>query len=385
MYMYFPDEYRWSKGVLMALGAAKYDGAEIGEIDKIGQRLSRIAGDDQAWYVEWKNMGRHVESLGVAAQEEGHDLTASSCYFRATNYYQTAERFRQPKDHDAFQTYRRSVECFHKALELRDWPSVEIVEVPFENKSLPAYLVKPGRGGKYPVVVFFDGSDVTKEICYFSGVPDLVRRGIGCLVVDGPGNGESIRFRGMALRYDYEKPASATIDYLETRPDVDKDRIGIMGISLGGYYASRAAAFEKRFKTCVAWGAIYDYYKICRRRIQGSSNASNEGQGGQMKWVRGEHVKWTLGVDTYDEALAALEKFKLEGIAGKIKCKYLLVHGGEDRQTPVEEAERLFDEVGSSEKTLKIFTAEEGGSEHCQRDNLTVGTSYMFDWISDNL
>ena len=81
---------------------------------------------------------------------------------------------------------------------------------------------------------------------------------MACLIVDGPGNGESIRFRGMTARYDSNVAGSAAVDYLEKREDVDKDRIAVMGVSLGGYFAPRCAAFEKRFKACVAWGAIYD-------------------------------------------------------------------------------------------------------------------------------
>jgi hypothetical protein len=89
-------------------------------------------------------------------------------------------------------------------------------------------------------MVFFDGLDITKETQFLRGVPDLVRRGISVLVMNGPGTGEAIRFRGMPLRHDYEKARSACIDYLETRADVDAKRIGIIAISLGGYYAPRA-------------------------------------------------------------------------------------------------------------------------------------------------
>ena len=112
--------------------------------------------------------------------------------------------------------------------------------------------------------MFFDGLDVTKEIQYFKGVADLVARGIACLIVDGPGNGESIRFRNLYLRPDTEHYATPVFDYLAARPEVDAKRIGVMAISLGGYYAPRAAAFEKRYACCLAWGAQWDYQKIWR-------------------------------------------------------------------------------------------------------------------------
>jgi hypothetical protein len=171
---YFPGEYRWSAALRMALGAAQYGGGEAGEIDRVGRRLMERIGNDEAWYAEWKGMGQYVEALGSEAEEEGHDLTAAGCYLRACNYYQIGERFLNPKDEDALQVYLRSVSCFQKAAKLLDGPIIEAVEVPFEDRYLPAYYVTSTEGGRKPAVVYFDGLDVNKEILYFSGVPDLV-------------------------------------------------------------------------------------------------------------------------------------------------------------------------------------------------------------------
>jgi len=374
---YFPGEYRWSEGLRLALTAAPYGGAEIGEVDIVGRRLMKQIGDDGVWYREWKSMGVRLESLGAAAEGEGHRWTAAGCYLRACNYLQIGERFRQPKDEEALRTFRRSVSCFKKAAELLDWPAIEYVEVPFEGGSMPAYFVTAREGGRRPVVVYFDGLDSNKELLYFSIVPDIVRRGMSCLAVDGPGNGESIRYRGMALRPDYEKPASACLDYLQTRRDVDMDRACLLGISLGGYYAPRAVAFERRFKACVAWGAIYDYHETWRHRIERGFETALSSPGEQIKWI--------LGVDSYEEALEVLEDYRLEEVAKEIDCKVCIVHGEDDKQIPVEDARRLFNAVGSKEKTLKIFTSDEGGAEHCQGDNRTLARTYISDWIADNL
>jgi dienelactone hydrolase len=374
---YFPGEYRWSEGLRLALTAEPYGGAEIGEIDIVGRRLMKQLGDDTAWFKEWKNMGEHIESIGKTAEEEGHALTAAGCYLRACNYYQIGERFRQPKDQEALQTFRRSVYCFKKAAELIDWPLIEYVEVPFGSSSMPAYFVKNNNEDRNPVVVYFDGLDSNKELLYFSIVPDIVKRGISCLIVDSPGNGESIRFRGMTLRPDYEKPGSAALDYLQTRSDVDVDRACLLGISLGGYYAPRAVAFEKRYKACVAWGAIYDYHEIWKNRIEKGFNAALSSPGEQIKWI--------LGVDSYEDALRLLEDYKLVEIAKDIECKVCIVHGEEDKQIPLKDAQKLFDAIGSKEKTLKIFASGEGGAEHCQGDNRTFARTYISDWIADNI
>ena len=190
----------------------------------------------------------------------------------------------------------RAVDCFHQFVALGDI-EIEIVEVPFEGEHLPGYFVQAQNAvaPRTPCVVFFDGLDITKEIQFLRGVPDLIKRGISVLVMDGPGTGEAIRFRGMHLRHDYEKAGSACVDYLEQRADVDPRKIGIVAISLGGYYAPRCASLEPRFAACIAWGAIWDYHAIWKRRVEAHFKASMS--------VPGHHIMWILGVDTLEEAL----------------------------------------------------------------------------------
>ena len=108
-------------------------------------------------------------------------------------------------------------------------------------------------------MVHFDGFDVTKEIIYGATAEEYRRRGISLLIVDHPGVGAALRLQNLHSTPHTERPAKACVDYLSSRSDVDSDRIGIVALSLGGYYAPRAAAFEKRFKCCVAWGAIFDF------------------------------------------------------------------------------------------------------------------------------
>jgi dienelactone hydrolase len=136
---------------------------------------------------------------------------------------------------------------------------IEHVEVDSPDGILPGYLIPSGTDGPAPVVIFYNGFDVTKELLYGFIGDQFSRRGIACLVIDTPGTCEPLRLRNVPSRPDYEVPTTAIVDYLQTRPDIDPDRIGLLGISLGGYYAPRGAAFEKRINACVAWGAVWDY------------------------------------------------------------------------------------------------------------------------------
>jgi alpha-beta hydrolase superfamily lysophospholipase len=379
---YFPDHYRWSHGLLMALGAAPYGGAEIGEVHAVGQALSARMGDDHAWFDEWCTM---ADRLRAAAQEhlaQGRTATAASYALRACNYFQIGERFAVTKDDAALDAYRRSLDCFGIWVEHGSGPSMERVEVPFEGDvSLPAYLVQPdpgtGAGGPAPCVVFFDGLDITKELQYLRGVAEFSRRGIACLIVDGPGNGESSRFRGQYLRYDYDVAGTAALDFLAGRPEIDPQRVAVMGISLGGYFAPRCAAKDQRFAACVAWGAIWDYHQRWSDRIAAGFNVPLS--------VAGEHIAWALGAESPQAALELLRDWRLQGVAKDIRVPFLILHGEDDQQVPLHEAQALLDEASSTDKTLKIYPKGEPGAQHCQVDGLVPAIQDIADWLVDKL
>ncbi|HEX6006810.1 MAG TPA: prolyl oligopeptidase family serine peptidase [Burkholderiales bacterium] len=378
-FMYFPGNYRWSAAFINMMGSIAYGGAEIGELHKIGRLLSgKAPDDDAAWFDACVKVADGVRGYAEKWDKSGHRYAAAHAYLRACNYYQMAERFRTPKDKTGLEAYRRGVDCFHRHVALTDL-KIEIVEVPFADGSLPGYFVhaQNAKSARAPCVVFFDGLDVTKEIQFVRGVPDLVKRGISVLVMDGPGTGEAIRFRGHYLRHDYEVAGSACVDYLEKRADVDPRKIGIVAISLGGYYSPRCAAMEPRYAACIAWGAQWDYHDTWKKRIEAQFKASLS--------VPGHHIMWILGVDSLDAALKKLEPFRLDGVMQKMRCPFLLVHGADDEQIPLADAQKQFDACGSKDKTFRVYTAEEGGAQHCQRDYLTLVVAEMWNWFEEKL
>jgi dienelactone hydrolase len=377
--MYFPGNYRWSAAFINMIGCIAYGGAEIGELHRIGRMLKdKGPEDDAAWFDACVKVADGVRAHAEKWDQKGHRFAAAHAYLRACNYYQMGERFRTPKDKIGLDVYRRGVECFHRHVALTDL-KIEIVEVPYEGESLPGYFVhaQNPKSKRVPCVVFFDGLDVTKEIQFVRGVSDLVKRGISCLVMDGPGTGEAIRFRGLVLRHDYEAAGSACVDFLEKRADVDPKKIGVVAISLGGYYAPRCAAMEPRFAACIAWGAQWDYHATWKKRIDASFKTALS--------VPGHHIMWILGVDSLDAALKALESYRLDGVMQKMRCPFLLVHGADDEQIPLADAQKQFDACGSKDKTLRVFTAEEGGAQHCQRDYLSLVVAEMWNWFEEKL
>lgn len=378
-FTYFPENYRWSHGLLIGLNMAPWGGAEIGEINRIGLRLKSQVGNDDAWFHEWAREARTVEDLGRQRISEGFTKSGAQYLQRASAYYHVGERFLQPKNAEGNDAYMRGVACMRDAARYILRPRLEHVEIPYGDTTLPAIYVHAeprNDGGPVPAMVFFDGLDVTKEIQYFKGVADLSARGIACLIVDGPGNGEAIRFRNLYLRHDTEHYATPVYEYLAARPEIDAERIGVMAISLGGYYAPRAASCEQRFACCIAWGAQWNYQKIWLDRFDRLARDDTPSLS-----VAAQHILWVLNASSQDDAIKRLEPFNLDGAVQKMTCPFLMLHGEGDEQIPLADAQKCFDAVGSKTKLMKVFTREEGGYHHCQIDNQSICSAYMWDWL----
>src|SRR5712664_189244 len=140
-FTYFPDNYRWSHGMLLPLGGAPWGGGEIGEVHRVGLRLRDRVGDDRAWFEEWTRMADSVSARGRERLAAGHDTSAAAYLLRAAHYYHVGERFLQPKSPDGLAAYRRGVDCFREAARRVRRPRIEHVEVPYEGATLPALFV----------------------------------------------------------------------------------------------------------------------------------------------------------------------------------------------------------------------------------------------------
>jgi dienelactone hydrolase len=379
VFEYFSDNYTWSLAVMSAINR----GGQISEIDDACRPLRAFAArrDDPAaqaaWFENWTAVGERVERLGNADEQAGHPLSAGRKYLRAGLYFLIAERMPHHDDPRRKEAYKRGIALYRRGLELRREP-VEFVEVPYGPHRLPAFFVKAPGPGRKPCMVHFDGLDVMKELIYPSVAGEFMRRGISLLIVDHPGVGAALRLLGLPSLPETEKPAGAAIDYLETRADVDKDRIGIMALSLGGYYAPRAASYEKRFKCCIAWGALFDYGAITADRIGGRGEPSVPGYAA--------HAQWVWGTKNVEETRALARKVTLEQAIRALTCPLLVVHGENDRQVPLWHAEMTVEKaVNCKDKELKVFTLADGSAEHCGADNNSLTVDYMADWAAERL
>lgn len=377
MYEYFPDNYAWSLTTATMID-------EVGtmtEVDDALQSLKPVAGGDhgkanEAWYQALTKAAEKQERLAERDEKAGHPLTAARKWHRAGVYHLRAERFMQHTDPREILAYKRGVETFRHARELAREP-VEYLDVPWQDGAMPCMFVKAPVDGPAPCMIHIQGFDSLKEFHHPIVSEAYRRRGIHMLIVDQPGAGGALRLHGLTTNHETEHFVAALVDYVETRADCDPKRIGLSGNSLGGYYAPRAACFEKRLAACIAWGAIWDFGVVL-----GKSFENIEKTPSIPDMVK--HAMWVFGQDSPDGVRAVAEKMTLAGVIGNMTCPLFVVHGENDRQVPLHYAQASYDgAVNAASRELKVFSLADGGSEHCQVDHGALAIEYMTDWIAE--
>jgi dipeptidyl aminopeptidase/acylaminoacyl peptidase len=357
-----PEARDFSTILVGLLSEATQGAADPNELLRIAAGIR--AGNRDDWTSSFLSMANRVLAL---AGQAGHRQTASESYFRAFTYFRVAELMRRPDDPQKVELYRRAIDCFRRGLG-ESHHRHEAVSFPYDGHRLEGYFFEAGdkRG---PCVIFLSGADALPEQNFFRGAQWLTSRGLSCFVFNGPGQGGTIRLLEVPTLPEYERPVSAAIDYLVSRPHVDPERIGLLGVSMAGYYGMRAAAFEPRIKAVVAWGAMYSVYDDL--------------------WVHYPPLRrqlvWITGSKDEAEAQMKLPAFTLEGILHRVRIPALITHGINDEMVPVASAERTYRELASADKTLRIYTPEDGGDTHINIDNWSQVVPVMADWLWSKL
>ncbi len=351
-----------------ALGETQEGGGAISECFQAASRM--VPGDQESWHREWLRVAERNHQRGDEAEAAGHIETAKNCWLRAVDYYRQAEFWLAGDDQRRLETFDKLEACSHKwGGTLR--PAMEIVEIPYEDACMYAYFMRaPHPIERQPVLICFGGLDSFKDEMWFMSASAAIKRGIAVLMVDGPGQGGTLRRHNIPNRHDYEVPVGRMIDYLETRADVDPSRIAVCGSSLGGYYAARAASFEHRLAAAISHGAIWSVNELWGEADESHGLA--------------DHIKWVFGVASMGQAFEKGKDFALDGVIENMRCPYLICHGGSDVLS-VEQAGKLHDHARARgvDVTLRLIGEEETGAEHCQHDNPTIGQEYMADWLAD--
>jgi dienelactone hydrolase len=374
----FPN-YIWNLSVAIAMES----GAQVGEIVDIIAAARDAAGTSadngtQAFMLAWMAKADTLIALAAEDQARGRNLSAGAKLERAALYLLNGERVQAHGTSGRVDTFRRARECFDRGMALGKANCLR-VEVPLETGTMPALWTQAPGDGRKPAVVYCNGLDSSKELLYWSGLPQaLARRGISTLCVDQPGTGETLRLQNLPATPYSEQWASRAVDWLEARENVDPARIGMTGISLGGHFAPRAVAYEPRFASGACWGANHNWAEVQQKRLR------REGENPVPHYWA--HVMWVFGASDMVDFHAKTADMNLNGHMDRIKVPFLVTHGENDRQISVEYAHQAYAQLTNSPKAeLKIFTSREGGVEHVGADNMAFGRDYIADWFAETL
>jgi dienelactone hydrolase len=332
------------------------NGVTAGDFERITSGLR--SWDD--WCAAWSEVAAEHERLGREALAGGREMSAGAHLSQAAVYYHFA-KFLFVNDLGQMRTaHLKAVRCLNDALPYLDPPGHR-VEIPFEGSQMIGILRLPAGEGPHPVMIMIPGLDSAKE--ELRSTEELfLQRGIATFSVDGPGQGEAEY--DLAIRGDWEVPGAAIIDHLSSEPALDPGRVGVWGVSLGGYYAPRVASGDHRVKACVALAGPFVFADNWDSRPILTREAFR---------VRSKSPD-------LDAARAKAAELSMEGRAGRIRCPLLAVMGKLDRLIPWQQAERLVTEAGGPAELLLL----EKGNHGCA--NLSPFHRYRTaDWAAAKL
>ena len=296
-----------------------------------------------------------------------------------------------------------SAGTFARAAQLMN-PAPQPVRFPYEDTTLPGWWIPadlgtahPGGGdpdGPRPALLFHGGFDSTEEELYFAGGAAAARRGYHVLAFAGPGQGSALRDQKVLFRPDWDAVVTPAVDWLLARLDVDPNRIALMGMSLGGLLAPRAAATEHRLAALIAYDGLYSFADSMYRGVgpeimkligdgldtsDTKANALLEEFTSSKAQTFGPIFRWgmwVLGADSPAAVLRAVAPYTLDGYAPLITCPTLVLDGENDPG----HASKLYEALRCP-KTYHLFPAAEGGGEHCQEGVMSRLHQVAFDWL----
>ncbi len=389
----FQDQ-NFSFEFLRVLGESIHGGSGINECFATAAHIEE--GDCESWYQEWNRTAVHIHQIAEQCLAKGHSVSAREAFLRASNYYRCAEFFMHMQigisDPCALETYNKSVACFSQAMELLPFPC-EKVKIPYEGTNLPGYFYRVDRSATPRPSLLVHGSyDSTGEEQYYETVPDALERGYNFLVFEGPGQGSVIRCQNLPFRPDWEKVVTPVMDYALSRLEIDPKRIILVGKSLGGLLAPRAAAFDHRLAACITVDGLYSlipsqYGQLIRNAglsfSEEQMNAFLEQEmqkDGNVHWAISQGM-WTLPASSLADVAWKMGQYNLDRVAGQITCPTLVCDAEEDHAF-AGQPRMLYDEL-RCRKTYLLFTAEDAAEEHCHAGATLLLNQRIFDWLDE--
>ncbi|MCM3812792.1 alpha/beta hydrolase family protein [Streptomyces malaysiensis] len=383
---------------LRAAGFAGDAGADIGEVIVTTSRIPE--GDEDAWTAAWKATADRIAKTGEVSLKAGDPVSAREAFFRASSYYRSAEFYRRKdplNDPQVLELSRLSADYLVKAGDLLDGPFREVA-IPYEGREIPGYLFLVDDSGQpRPTVIYTNGFDSTREEGYFVIGAAALRRGYNFLAYDGPGQGWMIREKNVPYRPDWENVLGPVVDYAETVPEIDNDRIVHFGYSLGGYLVARYAAYDHRSAAIVCNDGMTTFYASYPPIPADTLQLIEEKRDEEAMSLLEEMIKndtnarwglqngvWVNGVANFAEYVRSTADYTLtDNDIHKIQTPVLLLEG-EDDKVFAGQATKVASELSAPHEHVVMRSAD-GAGAHCHEGAMFLLHQTIFNWLAKTL
>jgi pimeloyl-ACP methyl ester carboxylesterase len=393
----------WEQFATRTLFLTTYGGADFGECQTTVARIGDD-GDASDWHREWTATADRIAEVAAASECGGHDVSAREAYLRAAVYYRTSYQplYGAPVDPRLREAFDRESEALAAMVRLS--PGLELVEIPFEDTTLPGLYARASSDtGARGTIVHTNGYDSDLTEMFVAHAPAALARGYDILLFDGPGQGRNLIRDGVALRPDWENVVGPVLDWLLEQPGADPERVVLAGWSFGGYLAPRAAAHETRLAALIADPGQWDQRDGIVAMLPlpedqkatfpdgvdphalDQTEAHLAGPDGDpgMRWSLLQRGLWVNGQPNLFSLLTDLTRYRLSDVAGQISCPTLLTASEGDRLSAG--THKLYDALTVSRRTLVEFTAAEGSGGHCEATARRLFHQRVYDWLDDTL
>ena len=374
-----------------SLGAVSYEGGTVGEILSAVPHID--CDDPDSWVKSFKELATKLKNHALVVLQKGNNESARQEFLRAASYFRAAEYFGDPRDSKTRYLGMESRDCFVYAFRTTDI-QFEAERIPYGEDFIPAYWIAPTTGGKKKTIMIMSGFDGTSEEMYFQAGSAALQRGYAVVLFDGPGQVGMRRFSPETpLRPDYEVPISRVVDYALSKEDVDPSKLGLYGISLGGYFSLRAAANDSRIRALISNSPITDMYKYMSAFAGGVVNSSEDITLETVDLVPPEYLSKTqklqlvnimlkYGSHSMFKAFERMKDFVVGDSIKNIQAPFLAMVSEGEGEEALSQARKASDTVSGKSK-MRIFTKQEGADSHCQVTNLPLSNSVLLDWLDE--
>jgi len=394
-------------GFTRTLGYAPYSAASVGECFYAADIIKKRGETFGSWVAGWTETAQRTEELAVSFERRGNPEAASRSYLRAWNYYRAAEFAVMPQgSSEQAELYRHSIRCFENGLRHAPY-SGESVSIPYEGTTLPGYFFKASRDDSTPratIVLNGGGDGAGEEMFFIGGGPQALHYGFNLLAFHGPGQrGALHQDASLYFRHDWEKVLGPVLDYCQTRSDVAMARLGVYGVSLGGFLVPRAAAFDQRIRAVAVNAILPNYFKhwmdevleqvpsifggFLGRRLEALSAGDWNKLAGHVTKKREDArfvcslMDWTNHTQSVGEFFKKIQRdWDIMPLATKITVPFLALQS-EGEGENASRAARSFYETLRCEKEEVSFKTENGADQHCTLNNLELAADILYPWF----